>query len=91
MNTVDIITKKRNGHVLSDEEIQYIVTGYTDGSIPDYQMSAFLMAVYFQGMNHDETVKLTQIMRDSGDIVLNDPPELVHHSTKVPIFISLGY
>ena len=69
MNTVDIITKKRNGHVLSDEEIQYIVTGYTDGSIPDYQMSAFLMAVYFQGMNHDETVKLTQIMRDSGDIV----------------------
>lgn len=69
MNTVDIITKKRNGHVLNDDEIQYIVTGFTNGSIPDYQMSAFLMAIYFQGMNHDETVKLTQIMRDSGDIV----------------------
>lgn len=68
MNTVDIITKKRNGGALTDDEIKYLVMGYTGGSIPDYQMSAFLMAVYFNGMNKQETVALTQIMRDSGDV-----------------------
>lgn len=69
MNTVDLIIKKRNGNVLSQEEIEFLVNGYTNGTIPDYQMSAFLMAVYFKGMNHDETVALTKIMRDSGDVV----------------------
>ena len=69
MNTLDIITKKRNGEELSFDEIAFLVNGYTEGSIPDYQMSAFLMAVYFRGMNHDETVSLTQIMRDSGDVI----------------------
>ena len=69
MNTLDIITKKRNGEELSFDEIAFLVNGYTEGSIPDYQMSAFLMAVYFRGMNHDETVALTQIMRDSGDVI----------------------
>ena len=59
MNTLDIITKKRNGEELSFDEIAFLVNGYTEGSIPDYQMSAFLMAVYFRGMNHDETVALT--------------------------------
>lgn len=69
MNTVDILTKKRDGYVLTDEEIKHIVMGYTSGDIPDYQMSAFLMAVYFRGMDKEETVALTQIMRDSGSVV----------------------
>lgn len=69
MNTVELITKKRNGQALTDAEIEYLVNGYTAGDIPDYQMSAFLMAVYFNGMDKDETVALTKIMRDSGDVV----------------------
>ncbi len=69
MNTVDIITKKRDGKVLAPAEIEYMVRGYTDGSIPDYQMAAFLMAVYFRGMNEEETVNLTGCMRDSGDVM----------------------
>ena len=69
MNTVSIITRKRDGYELSRDEIKYIVDGYTSGSVPDYQMSAFLMAVYFRGMNKRETVDLTDIMRVSGDIV----------------------
>ncbi len=67
MNTYDIIMKKRDGHILDHEEIIYMVNGYTKGEIPDYQMSAFLMAVYFQGMNHEETTMLTMAMADSGD------------------------
>lgn len=67
MNTYDLIMKKRNGNALSREEIRYMVEGYTKGSIPDYQISAFLMAVYFQGMNHEETTELTMAMADSGD------------------------
>ena len=50
MNTVDVITRKRDGSALNAEEIRYMVDGYTAGDIPDYQKSAFLMAVYFQGM-----------------------------------------
>lgn len=69
MNTVELITKKRNGQSLTEAEIEYLVKGYTAGEIPDYQMSAFLMAVYFNGMDKAETVALTQIMRDSGDVV----------------------
>ena len=53
MNTVDIITKKRNGETLTTEEIKYIVDGYTAGDIPDYQMAAFLMSVYFRGMSRE--------------------------------------
>lgn len=67
MNTYDIIMKKRDGHVLEKEEIAYLVDGYTNGEIPDYQMASFLMAVYFQGMNHEETTSLTMAMADSGD------------------------
>lgn len=67
MNTYDLIMKKRNGLALTEEEIVYIVNGYTNGKIPDYQMSAFLMAVYFQGMNYEETTFLTMAMADSGD------------------------
>lgn len=67
MNTYDIIMKKRDGNILDKAEITYMVNGYTNGEIPDYQMSAFLMAVYFQGMNHEETTMLTMAMADSGD------------------------
>lgn len=69
MNTVELITKKRDGLALTEAEIEFLVRGYTAGNIPDYQMSAFLMAVYFNGMEKAETVALTQIMRDSGDVV----------------------
>ncbi|MDO4745920.1 MAG: pyrimidine-nucleoside phosphorylase [Bacillota bacterium] len=69
MNIVDLITKKRNGNVLTEEEIRHLVMGYTEGDIPDYQMSSFLMAVYFNGMDKEETVALTKIMRDSGDVI----------------------
>lgn len=66
-NMYDVILKKRNGGTLSKEEIYAVVMGYTDGTIPDYQMSAFLMAVYFQGMNPEETLNLTMAMADSGE------------------------
>lgn len=68
-NMVDLITKKRDGYKLSKEEIEYFVKGYTEGEIPDYQISALLMAVYFQKMDEEETLQLTEAMRDSGDIV----------------------
>ncbi len=67
MNTYDLIMKKRNGYPLEKEEIIYLVNGFTNGDIPDYQMAAFLMAVYFQGMNDEETTLLTIAMADSGD------------------------
>ncbi|MCR5702904.1 MAG: thymidine phosphorylase [Lachnospiraceae bacterium] len=67
MNTYDLIMKKRNGGVLNKDEIAYIVDGFTKGSIPDYQMSALLMAIYFKGMNAEETTNLTMSMADSGD------------------------
>lgn len=67
INMYDLILKKRNGGTLSEEEIQALVSGYTNGEIPDYQMSAFLMAVYFQGMNPEETLHLTLAMADSGE------------------------
>ena len=67
MNTYDLIMKKRDGMALTKEEIIYFVEGYTNGEIPDYQMAAFLMAVYFRGMNHEETTMLTMAMADSGE------------------------
>lgn len=67
MRMVDLIEKKRDGFELSTNEIQYIVTGYTAGTIEDYQMSAFLMAVYFQNMTERERADLTLAMAASGD------------------------
>lgn len=69
MRMYDLILKKRNGEVLSKDEIDYIVERYTQGEIPDYQMSAFLMAVYFQGMDERETTDLTLAMAKSGDLL----------------------
>ncbi len=69
MRMVDLIEKKVNGGTLSGDEIRYIVSGFTDGSIPDYQMSAFQMAVVFNGMTDQETADLTMAMMHSGDIV----------------------
>lgn len=69
MHALDIIIKKRNGGKLTRQEIEYIVDGYTRDTIPDYQASAFLMAVFFRGMDDDETLWLTEAMLHSGDSV----------------------
>ncbi|KIO63025.1 pyrimidine-nucleoside phosphorylase [Caldifermentibacillus hisashii] len=69
MRMIDIIEKKRDGYELTTEEIQFFIKGYTDGTIPDYQASALLMAIYFQGMNHRERKDLTMSMVHSGDQV----------------------
>jgi len=69
MRTVDLIHRKRDGEELSAEEIQYIVDGYTRGDIPDYQVSAFLMAVFFSGMADREVSALTESMMNSGTLV----------------------
>lgn len=69
MRMYDIIDKKKKGKELSDEEIRYMINGYVDGSIPDYQMSAFLMAVYYMGMSDNELLEMTIAMEKSGDIV----------------------
>lgn len=66
---VELIKKKRDGHILSAEDIQSIINGYLSGEIPDYQIAAWLMAVFFQGMNDDETAALTDAMMRSGDMI----------------------
>ncbi|USK69051.1 pyrimidine-nucleoside phosphorylase [Peribacillus asahii] len=67
MRMVDLIEKKRNGHELTTEEMTFIIQGFTDGSLPDYQMSAWAMAVYFQGLTERECADLTMAMVQSGD------------------------
>lgn len=67
MNVYEIIFKKREGITLSTDEIKYIISGYLSGDIPDYQVSAFLMAVFFKGMERDELAEFTRLMADSGD------------------------
>src|SRR5882757_2659549 len=69
MRTVDLIHRKRDGEELSAEEIAYVVDGYTNGTIPDYQASAFLMAVFFSGMTDREVSALTMRMLQSGETV----------------------
>ncbi|TBL26506.1 pyrimidine-nucleoside phosphorylase, partial [Escherichia coli] len=67
MRMVDLIDKKRDGESLSAEEIKWMIAEYTNGNIPDYQMSSMAMAIYFQDMNNDERVELTMAMVHSGD------------------------
>lgn len=84
MRMYDLIMEKRNGGLLSEEEIRYMIDGYVKGEIPDYQMSAMLMAIYFQGMNDKETAILTDAVAHSGDMVDLSPIEGVKvdkHST----------
>ena len=69
MRMYDIIAKKRDGGMLSEAEIAFAVNGYVAGEIPDYQMSALLMAIYLRGMTDAETATLTEIMANSGDRV----------------------
>ena len=67
MNMYDLITKKKHGGTLTQKELSYMIDGYVSGDIPDYQMSAMLMAIWFCGMTQKETAMLTQIMAASGD------------------------
>jgi len=69
MNTIELIRKKRNGESLLKEEILFLVSSYTKNKIPDYQFSAFLMAVYLKGMNTTETAALTEAMLYSGKVI----------------------
>ena len=69
MRMTDIIRKKRDGAALTDAEIDAVVRGCTDGSIPDYQLSALMMAIYYKGMTKQETARLTLAMAHSGDTV----------------------
>ncbi len=69
MNTYEVIKKKRDGHALSKQEIDYLINGFMAGDIPDYQMAAFLMAVYFRGMQPTECVDLTMSMVGSGSTI----------------------
>jgi pyrimidine-nucleoside phosphorylase len=69
MNAYQIIAKKRDGKPISEEEIKFFVNGFANGYVPDYQMTAFLMAVFFRGMSLQETVSLTQAMMNSGKVL----------------------
>ena len=69
MRITDIILKKREGQALTEAEIKFFIDGYVKNEIPDYQISALLMAIFFQGMSITEITYLTQIMASSGDII----------------------
>lgn len=103
MNIIDIIAKKRDGKVLSKEEIEYFIEGYTKGEIADYQASSLVMAICINGMTDEETTNLSLAMARSGDILdLSDISDIIvdkHSSGGVgdkitlivmPIVASLG-
>src|SRR5882757_4648265 len=84
MNFLSLIENKREGKILASEQIQEFIREFTAGKIPDYQMAAMLMAIYFRGLDTVETTALTLAMRDSGDVLKfpNDERPLVDkHST----------
>src|SRR5450432_1794636 len=84
MHVPTLIEKKRDGHELTEEEIAHIVSGFTRGEIPDYQMSAWAMAVFFQGMTAAETQNLTSAMMESGSVLEypeGSPKRVDKHST----------
>lgn len=84
MHIPSLIEKKRDGGALSLDEIRALVGGYVSGEVPDYQMAALAMAVFFRGMDDEETTALTTQMRDSGDIFAwpaGTPPKVDKHST----------
>ncbi len=84
MRMVDLIVKKRDGGILSNDELEHLVKGFSNDDIPDYQISAFLMAVFFKGLNPDELFALTRAMIKSGDVFdLSDVPgaKVDKHST----------
>ncbi|HHT9155505.1 MAG TPA: thymidine phosphorylase [Candidatus Tripitaka sp. YC43] len=84
MDFLDILRKKREGQHLSSQEIAFIVKGYTCGEIPDYQMSALLMAIYCRGMDDEETASLTEEMLRSGEVIRPEEipgPKVDKHST----------
>ena len=80
MLMTDIIEKKRDKHPLSDRELEFFVSGVTDKSIPDYQISALLMAILLNGMDRRETLTLTKLMAKSGDML--DLSDLFHTADK---------
>ena len=84
MNFLSLIEQKREGKILAPEQIQEFIREFTGGKIPDYQMSAMLMAIYFRGLNTAETTALTLAMRDSGDVLTfpkDQRPLVDKHST----------
>ncbi|HTN74161.1 MAG TPA: thymidine phosphorylase, partial [Pirellulaceae bacterium] len=84
MNPVLLISKKRDGGELSTAEITWFIDGFTSGAIPEYQMSALLMAIYLRGMTTGETAALTEAMLLSGDTLewpTKTPPRVDKHST----------
>ncbi|HEY4611809.1 MAG TPA: thymidine phosphorylase [Bacteroidota bacterium] len=84
MNVVELIRKKRAGTALTEGEFRFLISGYVDGIVPDYQMSSFLMACYFRGMSEDETLTFTRLMLHSGETIdLTDIPgvKVDKHST----------
>ena len=84
MRAYDLLEKKKRGEVLSQEELHFLIDGYVQGEIPDYQMAAFLMAVCLRGMTDQETEAMTQIMRASGaqvDLAGIEGPTVDKHST----------
>jgi pyrimidine-nucleoside phosphorylase len=84
MNIVDLIRKKRESGSLTEEEFRFLLTGYVEGKVPDYQMSAFLMACYFRGMSPEETLTFTKLMLHSGEVIdLSEIPgiKVDKHST----------
>jgi len=83
-NPVEVIKRKRNGHILSEEEIHYFITHFLKGEIPEYQVSALLMAIHFRGLNEDETMAFTRELIDSGetvDLSFINKPKIDKHST----------